>query len=128
VRYDAGIEQCRGFERIFVEKIGADQLALNFGKTAVSRQGFFHFVGAGFECRQQVAMAAKEILQNVGELTGRDVGIECENPFDDMIGACPVGRLRSRGSVAGLNGRTITRAGRDEDRAPAGSGKWVATR
>ena len=49
VRHDAGIEQRRGFEGIFVEKIGADQLALDLGKNAVSRQRLLHDVGAGLE-------------------------------------------------------------------------------
>ena len=93
MRHDAGIEQRRGFERIFVEKIGADQLTLDFGKGAVSRQGLFHFIGAGFERLQQVAMAAEEILQDVGELAGSGFGIERQNPVDDMVGACLVGRI-----------------------------------
>ena len=93
MRHDARIEQCRGFERIFIEKIGADQLTLNFGKSAVRRQGPFHFVGAGFERLQQVAVAAQEILQHVGELAGSCLGIECENPLDDMVGARLVGRI-----------------------------------
>ena len=93
MRDDAGIEQCRGLERILVEKISAYQLTLDLGKNAVSRKGPFHFVGAGFERLQQVAMTAQEILQDVGELTGRGSGIECENPLDDMVGAGLVGRV-----------------------------------
>ena len=105
VRHDAGIEQGRGFERIFVEKIGADQLALDFGKGAVSSQGLFHVVGARLERRQQVAVPALEILQDVGELAGNGLGIECENAVDDMVGACLVGRVE----IAGF-GRRLERA------------------
>ena len=93
MRHDAGIEQGRGFERILVEKIGADQLALDFGKAAMSREGLLHFVGAGLERLQQVAMTAQEILQDVRELAGSGFGIECENPVDDMVGARLVGRI-----------------------------------
>jgi len=80
-------------------------------------------------------MPALKIFQDIGELAGNGFGIEGENPVDDMVGAGLVGRpatasesrartrstiwlarvlsvaLRSRGSVSGLNGRTITRAG-----------------
>ena len=93
VRHNAGIEQCRGFEGIFVEKIGADQLALDFGKAAVRRQGFFHLVGAGFERLEQVAMTAEKILKYVGELAGRGFGTQRQNPIDDVVGACLVGRV-----------------------------------
>src|SRR6267143_5137389 len=86
VRHDAGVEQGRGFKRIFVEEIGADQLALDVGKDAVSRQGLFHDVGAGLERLQQVAMPAVEILQDVGELAGNRLRIERENAVDDMVG------------------------------------------
>ncbi len=38
-------------------------------------------------------MAAEEILQDVGKLTGRGFGTKCENPLDDMVGAGLVGRV-----------------------------------
>ena len=59
----------------------------------MSREGLFHFIGAGLERLQQVAVAALEILQDVGELAGNGFGIERENPVDDMIGARLVGRV-----------------------------------
>src|SRR5258705_7915289 len=93
VPHDAGVEQGRGFERIFVKKIGADQLPLDAGKAAMRRQRLFHFVGARLERFQQVAMAALEILQHIGELAGNSFGIEGEYPVDDMICACLVGRV-----------------------------------
>src|ERR1700737_5149223 len=58
VRHDAGVEQGRGFERIFVEKISANQLALDVGKGAVSTQCLFHAVGAGLDSLQKVALPA----------------------------------------------------------------------
>ncbi len=93
MRHDAGIKQGRGFERILMEKIGADQLALGFGKGAVSSQCLFHYIGARLERLQQVAVPALEILQDIGQLAGNRFGIECENPVDDMICACLVGRV-----------------------------------
>jgi hypothetical protein len=56
-------------------------------------------------------MPALEILQDVGELGGDGLGIQREDPVDDMIRAGLVGRVEIAGSVAGLNGRTVTRAG-----------------
>src|SRR3979490_2786933 len=93
MRHDRGVEQGRGFERIFVEKIGADQLALDFGKAAMRRQSLFHDVGAPSDRLQQVAMSALEILQDIGELAGNSFGIKGENPVDDVIGARLVGRV-----------------------------------
>ncbi len=93
VPHDRGVEQGRGFVRIFAEKIGADQLALRFGESAVRRQHLFHDVGARLERLQQVAMPALEILQDIGELAGNGFGIEREHPVDDMIGAGLVGRV-----------------------------------
>src|ERR1700676_4278334 len=70
VRHDAGVEQGRGLERIFVEEIGADQLTLDGGEGAVSRQRLFHDVRAGLECFQQVAMPALEFFEEIGEWRG----------------------------------------------------------
>jgi hypothetical protein len=38
-------------------------------------------------------MPALEILQDIGKLVGNGVGIERENPIDDMIGAGLVSRV-----------------------------------
>jgi len=93
VRYDAGVEQRRCFERIFVQEIGADELALDFGKRTVRRQRLLHFVGAEFERLQQVAMPAREIFQHVRQLGGRSLGVESEHALNDMVGARLVGRI-----------------------------------
>ena len=42
-------------------------------------------------------MPALEILQDIGELAGNGYRIECENPVDDMIGPCLVGRVEITG-------------------------------
>ena len=59
----------------------------------MSRQRLFHLVGAELEFLQQVAMAALKVLQHVGQQAGCDFRIECEDAFDDMVGAGLVGRV-----------------------------------
>ncbi len=88
---DARIEQRRRFEGIFVEKIGPDQLALDLGETRVRRKGVFHLVGARLEGRQKIAVAALEILKDIGQLAGCHLGIERQDPVDDMVRPCLVG-------------------------------------
>ena len=68
-----GLNNADGFKGIFVEEIGADQLALDLAEDGMSRKGVFHFIGARLECLQQVAMPALEILEDVGQLAGRRV-------------------------------------------------------
>jgi hypothetical protein len=108
---DAWIEQCRRFEGIFVQKIGSDQLALYLGESGVRRKGLLHFIGTRLECLKQVAVATLEVLKDIGELGGRRFGIERQDPGNDVVRRILSVRLRSRGSVAGLNGRTTTLAG-----------------
>ena len=93
VWHDAGIEQRRRFEGIFVQEVGADELALYFGKRTVRQQRLLHFVGPALKRLQQVAMPALEILQHVGQLTGRGLRLEIENALDDMVGTRLVGRV-----------------------------------
>ena len=49
------------------------------------RKGVFHFVGARLECLQQVAMAALKVLKDIGQLAGCHLGIERQDPVDDMV-------------------------------------------
>ncbi|MGY3469382.1 hypothetical protein ACVW0I_006253 [Bradyrhizobium sp. LM6.11] len=91
--HDTRIEQCRGLERIFVEKISARELALDLREYSMVGQRRFHFRGARLEDLQQVAVTAEEVLQNVGQLPVGRLGIERENPFDDMVGAGLVRRI-----------------------------------
>src|SRR5450631_3352729 len=93
VRDNAWIEQGRGFERILVQEVGADQLALHLGKLGVSKERVFHVDGARLEGRQQVAMAAQEVLQYVGQLVRRYRRVKRQHPSDDVIGARLVGRV-----------------------------------
>ena len=69
------------------------------------QQRLLHFVSTQLERLQQVAVAALEILQHVGQLVGRGLRIESENALDDMIGARLVGRVE----IARL-GRGLERA------------------
>src|SRR5437899_8843194 len=79
VRYDAGIEQRGSLERIFVQKIGADQLALDAGKSAVRRQRLFHDVSTRLERLQQITMTALEVLQHVRQYVNCNLRVECEH-------------------------------------------------
>ena len=98
---DTRIEQRRGFEGIFVQKISADQLALDFAETRMRRKRVFHFVGARLEGRQKVAVAALEVLKDVGQLVRRHLGVERHDALDDMV--CP--GLVSRVEVARFDRR-----------------------
>ena len=85
--HDARIEQRGRFERILVEKVCAHQLALHLRKRGMVGKRLFHFLGARLEHLQQVSVPAQEILKNVGQLIGRCLRIERQNPFDNMVGA-----------------------------------------
>ena len=76
-----------------MQEVGADQLALYFGKRTVRQQRLLHFVGPALKRLQQVAVPALEILQHVGQLAGRRLRIEIENALDNMVGAGLVGRV-----------------------------------
>ena len=89
----ARIEQGRCFEGIFVKKIGTNKLALYFAEGDMRRQGFFHFGGSLLEYLQQVSVPAIEIFEHIGQLTCCGLGIEPENPVDDMVCTCLVGRI-----------------------------------
>jgi len=93
MRDDARIEQGRGLEGIFVQEVGADQLTLGLGENRMRREGDFHLVGALLEGRQQVAMAALEIIKDVGELVSCGLGIQRQDPLDDMVRAGLVGGI-----------------------------------
>ena len=67
-------------------------------------KGVFHFIGAGLELRQQVAMPALEILQDIRQLRRRVLGIQRQNTVNDMVGPGLVGGIqvaRFRGRLEG---------------------------
>ena len=90
---DAGVEQGRCFERILVEKIGADQPALRLVQLGMGRERVFHLCGARFENVEQVPVAAIEVLEHLVQLLRGSLGIEPKHPVDDMIGAELVRRI-----------------------------------
>ena len=79
-------------------------MPLHLRERGMVGQRIFHLRGADLEGLQQVAVTAQEILENVGQLALRRLGIKRENPFDDMVGAGLVRRIE----VAGL-GRRLER-------------------
>lgn len=88
-----------------MHKIGADQLTLYLRENSMRGKGVFHFVGTRLECLQKVAVATLEILKNIGQLVGRHLGIERQDPVDDMVRPRPV------------DGVEVPRLGRRPERA-----------
>src|SRR6185503_14662696 len=81
---DAGIEQRRGFKGIFVEKIGADQLALYQAESGMIGKGVFHFTGAGLELSQQVAVSSLEVFQDIRQLGRHVPATQGQDSINDM--------------------------------------------
>src|SRR5947199_340861 len=50
-------------------------------------------VGSMVRLPSAAMLPALETHQNIGELAGNGFCIECENPDDNMVGACLVGRV-----------------------------------
>ena len=111
MRHDTRIEQRRRLERIFVEKICADELPLDLRERGMIGERIFHLRGARLESLQQVAVTAEEVLQNIGQLTVCCSGSSARTRSTIWLARVLSVGLRSRGSVAGLKGRTMTRVG-----------------
>ena len=63
-----GLNNADDFEGVFVQKIGSDQLPLHNGESGMRGKGAFHFVGTRLEGRQQIAVAALEMIEDFGQL------------------------------------------------------------
>ena len=48
-------------------------------------KGVFHFVGARFECLQQIAMATLKVLKDIDQLAGRRLEIQREHGSFDAF-------------------------------------------
>ena len=90
---DAWIEQGRGFERIFVEKISPDQAALRLIQLGMWFERVLHLCGARFKNVEQVPVAAFEVFEHLAQLLRGSFGIEPKHPVNDMIGADFVSRV-----------------------------------
>ena len=101
MRDDAWIEQRCRFEGVLVQKVGAHELALYLREGTVHRVNDFHGVGTRLEGREQPAVAALEGLEQLRQLLGGGIGIEREDPIDDVRYSL---RVR-RGEIAGLGTR-----------------------
>lgn len=93
VRDDAGVEQRRRLEGVLVEEAGTHELPLDPAEVGVIGEGVLHLVGPGLEGRQQAAVATLEILQDIREEARRGLGIERQDPVDDVVRARSVGRV-----------------------------------
>src|ERR1700683_310949 len=68
-----------------MHEIGAHQPTLLFCEACVGVKGFFHLIGARFECLEQIAMAALKVFSDFGQFTSRRCRIERQDSIDDMI-------------------------------------------
>src|SRR6185437_11289948 len=98
---NARIEQSGGFERILVHEVRANELTLRFGESDMAMERIFHFVSASLKGRQDVAVAALKINQNLGQLAASCLWIERQDSIHDVVRP----RLVRRVLVARLGGR-----------------------
>ena len=101
---DAWIEQGRGFEGIFVEKIGPDQSTLRLAQWRMRVERLFHFRCARLKNFEQVSVPATEVLEHLAQLLHRRFGIKPKHPANDMIGTDLVGRVEVSGLSRWLEG------------------------
>ena len=83
---DTRIEQSRSLERIFVEKISADQTALRLVQLCMWFERVLHLDGARLKNLEQIPVTTLEIIEHVCQLSGGRFRIEPKNSVDDMIG------------------------------------------
>ena len=101
---DAWIEQGRGFEGIFVEKVGPDQSKLRLAQWSMGVERLLHFRCARFENFEQVSVPAPEVLKHLAQLLHGRFGIKPKHPANDMIGTDLVGRIEVSGLSRWLEG------------------------
>lgn len=101
---NAWIEQGRGFERIFVEKIGPDQSSLRLAQWGMWVERFLHFRRARLENFEQVPVPTLEVLKHLAQLLRGHFGIKSKHPGNNMIGANLVGRVEVSGLSRRLEG------------------------
>ena len=101
---DAWIEQGRGFERIFVEKIGSHQSTLRLAQWSMWIERPLHFCGARLENFEQIPVPAFEVLEHFAQLLCGRFGIKPKHPGNKMIGANLVGRVEVSGLSRRLEG------------------------
>src|SRR5690348_15383470 len=101
---DAWIEQRRGFERIFVEKIGPDQAALRLTQWSMWFERLLHLRGARFKDVDQVSMATCKVFENLAQLLRGSFRLEPKHPVNDMIGADLVSRIEVARLSRGFEG------------------------
>jgi hypothetical protein len=90
---NARIEQGRGLERIFAEKIGPNQATLRFIQLSMWLERVLHLGGARFKNVEQVPVTTCEVFEHLAQLLRGSFGIEPKHPVNDMIGPDFVGRV-----------------------------------
>ena len=76
-----------------MQKIGSDELALNFRELNMRHECLFHLACPVFKCREQVAVAALEVFQDILKHAIGRLRIERQNPIDDVVCARLIGRV-----------------------------------
>ena len=94
---DARIEQGRRLERVFVEKIRADQATLRLVQFGMRLERIFHLRSARLEDLEQIPVTTFEIFEHFAQLLCGSIGIEPKNSANDMIGPDLVGRVEISG-------------------------------
>ncbi len=110
VRNDAGIEERRSLECVFLEEVCADQPPLGRGKGAMAVDHDVHLRRPRIAAFGKVAMTALEALKRGAQPLLRPGIIERQNPVDDVVGAVEVGGI----VIERLSGRLEI----SEDHAP----------
>ena len=87
-----------------MHEVRTDELALHFGERDMRCERLFHFISALFERRQQIAVSALEVFENLGKLLLCGLDVEAEHTINDVIGTRLVRRIeisRFRGGFEG---------------------------
>ena len=109
---DARVEQRRRFEGIFVQEIGADELALGFCESRVrGRARLPSRRRAPRTSRADCGGGPRKFSRTSASWSAAVSGSSARTRSTIWFARVLSVGLRSRGSVAGLNGRTTTRAG-----------------
>jgi hypothetical protein len=71
----AWIEKRGGFERIFMQKIGANELSLDWRERRVTLERVLHFIRAVFKDPQKISMSSLEVFEHVPRDILRGAGV-----------------------------------------------------
>ena len=76
-----------------MEEVGPHEPALILREGWVRGKGRAHLIRTRLAGLEQIAMSPLEALQYICQLAGYSCGVQRQNPIDDVVGACLVGRV-----------------------------------